>query len=105
MDITEIRNQTANARAAKEAREEAEFMASPLKDCIDERIQKAVNEGESEVSLNFYYTKERVLGDKYDGPTIDAVIRHYSNEGFSARHESWLSPNGYGNTSLIISWK
>ena len=105
MDITEIRNQTAAVRASKEAREEAEFVASPLKDCIDDRIQKAANKGESEVSLNFYYLKQCVLGDTYNGPTIGAVIRHYSNEGFSARHESWFSPNGYGNTALVISWK
>ena len=105
MDITEIRNQTAAVRASKEAREEAEFVASPLKDCIDDRIQKAANKGESAVSLNFYYLKQCVLGDTYNGPTIGAVIRHYSNEGFSARHESWFSPNGYGNTALVISWK
>lgn len=105
MDITEIRNQTAAARASKEAREEAEFMASPLKNCIDERIQKAANNGESEVSLNFYYLKQCVLGDKYNGPTIDAVIRHYRNGDFLAYSKNWLSPNGYGNTALVISWK
>lgn len=105
MDITNLRNQTANARVSKENREEAEFMASPLKDYIDQRIQEAANEGENKTSLNFYYVKKRVLGDEYDGPTIGAVIRHYSNEGFSARHESWCSPNGYGNTALVISWK
>ena len=105
MDITKLRNQTAAARASKEALEEAEFLASPLKDFFDRRIQEAANEGKSELSLNFYYIKERELGDKYDGPTIDAVIRHYFSEGFTAWHESWLSPTGYGNTSIIISWR
>ena len=104
MDITKLRNQTAAARASKEELEEAEFLASPLKDFFDRRIQEAANEGKSELSLNFYYIKERELGDKYDGPTIDAVIRHYSNKGFVAYKESWLSPNGYGNTSIVISW-
>ena len=105
MDITKLRKQTAAARASKEALEEAEFMASPLKDFFDRRIKEAANEGKSELSLNFYYTKECVLGDCYSGPTIDAVIRHYSNEGFSAWHESWLSPNGCGNTRIVISWQ
>ena len=105
MDITKLRNQTAIARASKEALEEAEFLASPLKKFFDRRIQEAANEGKSELSLNFYYIKERELGDKYDGPTIDAVIRHYLSEGFIAWHESWLSPIGYGNTNIIISWR
>ena len=105
MDITKLRKQTAAARASKEEREEAEFMTSPLKDFFDRRIKEAANEGKSELSLNFYYTKECVLGYRYNGPTIDAVIRHYSNEGFSAWHESWLSPNGCGNTSIVISWQ
>ena len=105
MDITEIRNQTAAARASKEAREEAEFVASPLKAFFDRRIKEAAAEGKSELSLNFYYVKERELGDKYSGPTIDAVIRHYRNGNFLVYSKSWLSPNGYGNTSLIISWK
>ena len=105
MDITKLRNQTAAARASKEALEEAEFLASPLKDFFDRRIQEAANEGKSELSLNFYYIKKRELCDKYDGPTIDAVIRHYLSEGFTAWHESWLSPTGYGNTSIIISWR
>ena len=105
MDITELRNKTAAARASKEAREEAWFMASPLKEYIDQRIQEAANEGENKTSLNFYYSKKRVLGYEYSGPKIDAVIRHYKNEGFVAYSESWLSPNGYGNTALVISWK
>ena len=105
MDITKLRNQTAAARASKEALEEAEFLASPLKDFFDRRIQKAANEGKSELSLNFYYIKERELGNEYDGPTIDAVIRHYLSEGFVAYSKSWLSPNGYGNTAIVISWR
>lgn len=105
MDITELRNQTTTARAAKEAREEAEFLASPLKEFLDRRIKEAAAEGKSEVSLNFYYIKERELGDKYSGPTIDTVIRHYRNGDFLAYSKNWLSPNGSGNTALVISWK
>ena len=105
MDITELRNLTAAARASKEAREEAEFVASPLKAFFDRRIKEVAAEGKSELSLNFYYIKERELGNKYDGPTLAAVIRHYLSEGFIAWHESWLSPTGYGNTSIIISWR
>ena len=105
MDITELRNLTAAARASKEAREEAEFVASPLKAFFDRRIKEVAAEGKSELSLNFYYIKERELGYKYDGPTIDAVIRHYRNGGFLAYSKNWLSPNGSGNTSIIISWR
>ena len=105
MDITELRNKTAAARASKEAREEAEFMASPLKEFLDRRIKEAAAEGKSVVSLNFYYIKERVLGNKYRGTTIDAVIRHYRNSDFLAYSKNWLSPNGSGNTALVISWK
>ena len=105
MDIMNLRNQTANTRVSKENREEAEFMASPLKEYIDQRIKEAANEGENKTSLNFYYIKERVLGDEYSGPMIDAVIRHYKNEGFVAYSKSWLSPNGDGNTAIVISWQ
>ena len=105
MDITKLRNQTAAARASKEALEEAEFLASPLKDFFDRKIQEAANKGKSELSLNFYYIKERELGDKYDGPTLAAVIRHYRNGGFLAYSKNWLSPNGYGNTNIVISWR
>ena len=105
MDITNLRNQTTNARVSKENREEDEFMASPLKDYIDQLIQEAANEGENKMSLDFYYIKERVLGDEYSGPMIDVVIRHYKNEGFVAYSKSWLSPNGYGNTAIVISWQ
>ena len=105
MDITNLRNQTANARVSKENREEAEFMASPLKEYIDQRIQEEANDGENKMSLNFYYAKKRVLGDEYSGPMIDVVIRHYRNEGFVAYSKSWLSPNGDGNTAIVISWQ
>ena len=104
MDITKLRNQTAAARASKEAREEAWFMASPLKEYIDQRIQEAANEGENKTSFDFYYIKKRVLGYEYSGPTIDAVIRHYRNEGFLAYSKTWLSPNGDENLAIVISW-
>ena len=105
MNITELRSQTSNARASKEAIEDREFNDSPLRSHIDKLIKEAASCGESEVSPNYYYTKEDVLGDRYGGPSIEAAIRHYSREGFFARQKHWLSPNGYGNTSLIISWK
>ena len=105
MDIMNLRNQTANARVSKATREEAELMASPLKDYSDQRTQEAANEGENKTSLNFYYVKKRVLGDEYGGPMIDVVIRHYKNEGFVAYSKSWLSPNGDGNTAIVISWQ
>ena len=105
MNITKLRSQTGRARASKEATEDREFNDSALRRHIDKLIKEAASCGESEVSPNYYYTKETVLGDRYGGPSIEAAIRHYSREGFSARQKSWLSPNGYGNTSLIISWK
>lgn len=105
MDITKLRNQTASARASKEAKENAEFSSSPLREYFDRLIKNAAANGKSEVSLNFYCTKERVLGHTYGDPSIEVAIRHYLREGFSARQEHWLSPNGYGNTSLVISWK
>ena len=46
-----------------------------------------------------------MFGDEYDGPTLDTVIRNYRNEGFVAYSKNWLSPNGYGNTALVISWQ
>ena len=103
MDITKLRKQTA-AHAVKDVALDTEFNNSPLKKYIDRKIQEAANKGKSELSLNFFDIKERVLGKKYSGPTLDAVIRHYSNEGFLAYSKSWLSQNGDGNTSLIISW-
>ena len=105
MDITTLRKQTAASRVSKENREEAWFMASPLKEYIDQRIQEAANEGENKTSLNFYYIKKRVLGYEYSGPKIDAVIRHYRNEGFVSYSKSWISPNGDGNTAIVISWQ
>lgn len=105
MDIAKLRKQTASARASKEAIEDAEFNSSPLRRYIDKLIKTAAKNGEYQISPNYYYTKEDVLGSMSSGPSIDAVIRHYSREGFSAREEHWLSRNGDGNTSLIISWK
>ena len=104
MDIAKLRSQTASARSSIEANEDAEFNSSPLREYFDRLIQNASARGESKVSPNFYYAKEQVLGERYGGPSIEAAIRHYSREGFSAHQESWCSPNGYGNTSLIISW-
>ena len=105
MNIEDIRKQTESARASKEAIEDTEFNESPLREYIDGLITQASKRGESKISPNFYYTKEEVLGERYGGPSIEAAIRHYSREGFYAYKESWCSPNGYGNTSLIISWK
>ena len=105
MDITELRKQTYAARAAKAAALDTEFNSSPLKKYIDRRIKEAAANGEIELSLNFYYTKQQVFGDEYDGPTLDTAIRNYQNEGFAAYSKNWLSPNGYGNTALVISWK
>jgi len=105
MDINQLRIQTANARASREATEDKEFNDSPLREYIDGLIAKASKRGESKISPNFYCLKEDVLGEKYGGPSIDTAIRHYNSEGFHAYSKSWCSPNGYGNTSLIISWE
>ena len=104
MDIIKLREQTAAARASKDSVLDAEFNNSPLKEYIDRRIQEVANNGESELSLNFFDIKERVLGERYGGPTIGSAVRHYSNEGFSTYSKSWLSQNDNFNTSLIISW-
>lgn len=104
MNIEDLRKQTKSARASKEAIEDAEFNASPLHKYIDGLITQASKHGESKISPNFYYTKEKVLGERYGGPSIESAIRHYSREGFYAREENWCSPNGHGNTSLVISW-
>ena len=105
MNITELCSQTLAARTSKEAIEDAEFNNSPVREHFDRRIKEAAAKGKSEVSDNYYYIKERILGKKYSGPSINAAIRHYTREGFAAREYSWLSPNGYGNTALIISWQ
>ena len=105
MDITKLRSQTATARASKEAIEDAKFNDSPLRSYIDKLIEKASKNGKYKISPNFYCMKEDVLGEKYGGPSIDTAIKHYNHEGFHAYSESWCSPNGYGNTSLIISWE
>lgn len=105
MNIEELRKQPSAARAAKIAALDTEFNASPLKKYIDRRIKEAAANGETELSLDFYYTKQQVFGDEYDGPTLDTVIRNYRNEGFVAYSKNWLSPNGYGNTAIVISWQ
>ena len=81
MNIAKLRRHTLLARVSKEA----EFMASPLRKYIDARIQKAADEGEGEISLDFDHIKRCVLGVCDNYPTIDVVIRHYRNEGFNAR--------------------
>ena len=105
MDITTLRKQTADALAAKETRKNTEFNASPLRKYIDQRIQAEASQGRNKLELNFYYVKERILGDKYSGPTINETIRHYSKDGFCAWETHWLSPNGNGHTALVISWR
>ena len=105
MNIHELRKQTYAARAAKAAALDAEFNANPLKNYIDRRIKERARAGETELSLNFYYTKKLVFDDEYAGPTLETVIRNYRNEGFVAYSKNWLSPNGYGNTALVISWE
>ena len=105
MNANELRKQSYSARARKTASLDAEFNASPLKNYIDRRIKEAAREGETKRSFNFYYTKKLVFDDEYDGPSLDTVIRNYRNEGFVAYSENWLSPNGYGNTALVISWE
>ena len=105
MNINELRKQSYSARARRTATLDAEFNSSPLKEYIDRRIKEAAANGKIELSLNFYYTKKQVFGDEYDGPTLDTVIRNYQNEGFVAYSKNWLSPNGYGNTAIVISWK
>ena len=105
MDITTLRKQTADALAAKEVCKNAEFNNSPLCKYIDQRIRAEASQGRNKLELNFYYVKERVLGDKYSGPTINETIRHYSKDGFCAWEMHWLSPNGNGHTALVISWR
>ena len=112
MDIAEIRklaNEVLHANSTeffKEVREEAEFVVSPLKDFFDRRIKEAAGEGRWEVSLNFYDVKERIFGDKFVGPKIDAVVRHYQNGGFAACRKSWIcTQTGEGETAIVISWK
>lgn len=105
MNIEKLRNQTANARATKEACEDTEFNDSTLLKYIDQRIQAAASQGQNKLELNFYYVKKCILGDKYSGPTISEVISHYLNNDFIACKKHWLSPNGNGHTALIISWR
>ena len=95
MNIIELRNKTAAARASKDAALDAEFKASLLRKYIDQLIQKAADNGEGKLILNFYYAKERVFSERYGGPTMAAAVRHYRSEGFDALSEG---------TNIIISW-
>ena len=105
MTIIEIRNKTAAAQASKATIRAKEFINSPLKDFIDKQIEELAAEGKNELWLNFDYTTERVLGERYGEPLISSVIHHYQNKGFTAWDELWRSPDGYGNTALVISWQ
>ena len=82
MNIAEISNQTAAIRASREACEDTEFINSPLRKYIDNQIYKAAAVGKNNVCLGFCTIKERVLGDRYGGPTIEAAERYYKNKGF-----------------------
>ena len=104
MDITKLREQTAAARASKEKIEDAEFSTSLFRKYFDALIKEAAANGEGKISTNFYCAKEHIFCERYCSPAIEAAIRHYSREGFYVRKENCLSPNGYGNTNLIISW-
>ena len=95
MNIIELRNKTAAARAAKDAALDAEFNTSPLRKYIDQRIQEAADNGEGKVALNFSYAKECALHLKYGGPTMAAALRHYQSEGFVVFPE---------HANIVISW-
>ena len=105
MNITEIRNKTAAAQASKAHVRAKEFINSPLKDFIDKQIEELAGEGKNELWLNFDYTTERVLGERYGEPLISSVIHYYQNKGFTAWDELWRSPDGSEHVIIIISWK
>ena len=104
MNAAEIRNKTVAARAAKNAEWAAQFRNSPLKEYIDKRINELAEEGESELWLDFYAIKQRILGYKYCGPLLSSVIHHYQNEGFTATSRVAPAPDGYEMVALVISW-
>lgn len=104
MNAAEIRNKTVAARAPKNANFAARFRNSPLKEYIDMRINELAEEGESELWLDFYATKQRLLGDKYCGPLLSSVIHHYQNEGFTATSKVSHASDGYEIIALVISW-
>ena len=104
MNIAEIRNKTIAARAAKNSKFADEFKNSPLKEYIDKRINEVAEEGESELWLDFYAVKQRILGHKYGGPLMSSVIHHYQNEGFTATPRHAPAPDGYEIIALVISW-
>ena len=103
MNIAEIRNKTVAARAANNADFAAQFRNSPLREYIDKRINEVAEEGESELWLDFYATKKRLLGYKYRGPDMSSVIHHYQNEGFTATSRRDVA-NGSEIIALVISW-
>ena len=103
MNIAEIRNKTIAARGTKNSKFADEFNASPLREYIDKRIHEVAEEGESELWLDFYATKKRLLGYKYRGPDMSSVIHHYQNEGFTATSRRDVA-NGSEIIALVISW-
>ena len=102
MNITEISNQTAAIRASREACEDIEFINSPLRKYIDNQIYKAAAVGKDNVCLGFCTIKERVLGDRYGGPTIEAAERYYENKGFGVFDDVFTGSED--EDSICIYW-
>ena len=102
MDIAEISNQAAVIRASREAREDIEFINSPLRKYIDNQIYKAAAKGKNNVYLGFCTIKECVLGDRYGGPTIEAAVRYYKNKGFGACDDVFTGSED--EDSIYIYW-
>ena len=108
MNIAKLCKQTVIACASREAREDTEFINSPIHKYIDQQIQKAAADGYNQLSLNFNHIKQDVIGVCEGGPTIRAAIRHYRNEGFFAGQNYlhcepffWDSCSG---DFLVIQW-
>lgn len=101
MNITEIRRKTIAARASNDTFLIKEFINSPLKDYINKQIHKAAEKGESELWLDFYATKKRMLGEKYGVPTMSSAIHYYQNKGFEATSRRVPCSE---NVALVISW-
>ena len=104
MDITEIRSRTNSVRATKEAQEDAMFETSRMRKWLDSEIKRAADCGEDHIGPNWYYMCGVLYRSRYDGPSIDAAVRYYQNKGFNASIQHWCSPNGDGNTGLVIHW-
>lgn len=102
MNIAEISNQTAAIRASMEACEDIEFINSPLRKYIDNQIYKAAAVGKDNVCLDFCTIKERVLGDRYGGPTIEAAERYYKNKGFGVFDDVFTGSED--EDSIYIYW-